>query len=44
MIAADATLGIALSNIRVHIVSYTRILIVKKYRRFKSNSKVIAVL
>ena len=46
MIAADATLGIALRNIRVHSVPFIRILIFQKYtrRRFnwrKSNSKVI---
>ena len=44
MIAAGATLGIALRNIRVHTVPFIRILIFKKYRRFnwrKSNSKVI---
>ena len=44
MIAADATLGIALRNIRVHTVPFIRILIFYKYWRFnwrKSNSKVI---
>ena len=44
MIAADATLGIALRNIRVRTVPLIRILIFLKYRRFnwrKSNSKVI---
>ena len=44
MIAAGATLDIALRNIRVH-TPFIRILIFKKYRRFnwrKSNSKVIS--
>ena len=44
MIAADATLGIALRYIRVYTVPFIRILIFLKYRRFnwrKSNTKVI---
>ena len=43
MITADATLGIALRNVRVHTVRFIRILIFQN-RRFnwkKSNSKVI---
>ena len=44
MIAADATLGIALGNIRVHTVPFIWILIFYKYRRFnwrKSNANMI---
>ena len=44
MIASDATLSIALRNIRVHTVPFTRILIFLQYRIFNwrtSNSKVI---